>query len=240
MGDSGGTGRPRLWPYSILAPVVFNIGALVAAGGLFLVDFLRADGVGVLQPDFEELQFAISVMVFLLEWVFAGMLIRGYRRSSSSLRGLMAPQTSRDEPDTFNWQSALAMTLAFNAVFAIYIIMLRLGRPDLSYVDMPRWQKGFMLVLTPLTAAFTEELIWRGHLIHGWTDRGKPVWQAVVLSALSFSMIHGVFLPARLVVTFLIGLITGAYYARERRLLPLMAAHWLVDVWSFALFLFLA
>jgi membrane protease YdiL (CAAX protease family) len=162
-----------------------------------------------------------------------------YRSSTHTVRELMAPEVAEHKPESFNWQAALLMTVAFNAVFAVYIILLRLGRPDLDYTGLAAWQKGFMLVLTPLTAAFTEELIWRGHLITGWMSRGKSAWQAVVLSALSFSMIHGVFLPARLMVTFLIGLIAGAYYVQERRLLPLMAAHWLVDVWSFALFLFL-
>jgi membrane protease YdiL (CAAX protease family) len=94
-----------------------------------------------------------------------------------------------------------------------------------------------LIGLTPLTAAFTEELIWRGHIISGLELRGRRTWAAILISAASFSVIHGVFLPDKLLVTFLLGIVTGYYYVRERKLIPLMFTHWFVDVWSFGIFL---
>ena len=35
--------------------------------------------------------------------------------------------------------------------------------------------------------------------------------------------------------TFLIGLLCGAYYQRQKALLPLMFTHWIVNVWSYLL-----
>ena len=49
-----------------------------------------------------------------------------------------------------------------------------------------------------------------------------------------FALIHG-FLPGKLLVTFLLGVVGGFYYTRERNLVPLMLAHGVVDVWSFGL-----
>ncbi|MBN2146895.1 MAG: CPBP family intramembrane metalloprotease, partial [Anaerolineales bacterium] len=60
----------------------------------------------------------------------------------------------------------------------------------------------------------------------------------VLLSSLSFAAIHGVFLPDKLLVTFLLGIISTVYYLKERNLAPLMLTHWFVDMWSFGLFMF--
>jgi membrane protease YdiL (CAAX protease family) len=109
--------------------------------------------------------------------------------------------------------------------------------PDLTYKDLALWQKILFITLVPLTAAFTEELIWRGHIISGFELRGRSSMQAVLLSALSFALIHGVFMPDRLLMTFLFGIVAGYYYMRERNLVPLMFAHWLVDLWGFGFFL---
>jgi membrane protease YdiL (CAAX protease family) len=40
----------------------------------------------------------------------------------------------------------------------------------------------------------------------------------------------------KLVVTFLVGIITGWYYWRERKLLPIMVAHGLLDTWGYGIF----
>jgi len=49
---------------------------------------------------------------------------------------------------------------------------------------------------------------------------GKSVGQsspnAIFLSAIGFSLIHGIFFPDKLVATFLLGWVGGYYYTRER------------------------
>ena len=110
--------------------------------------------------------------------------------------------------------------------------------PDLAYRDMHPLQMILFMLFVPITAAFTEELIWRGHIISGFELRGKSSWVALLLSAISFALIHGVFLPDKLLVTFILGIVTGIYYLRERSLLPIMVTHWFVDVWSFGIFFF--
>jgi membrane protease YdiL (CAAX protease family) len=64
--------------------------------------------------------------------------------------------------------------------------------------------------------------------------RGR--WTTVLLSALFFALIHS---PLHWAFTFLFGMVTGSYYTRERKLIPLMVAHAIVDLWSFGWFLLL-
>ena len=126
--------------------------------------------------------------------------------------------------------------ILFNTIFVGYILNLIARMPDLTYRDMNPFQGILFILLLPVTAAFTEELIWRGHIISGFELRGKSSWVALLLSAISFALIHGVFLPDKLLVTFILGIVAGIYYLRERSLLPIIVTHWFVDVWSFGLF----
>jgi membrane protease YdiL (CAAX protease family) len=45
-------------------------------------------------------------------------------------------------------------------------------------------------------------------------------------------------LPHKPASTFLLGLVAGHYYTRERKLLPLMLTHAFMDIWSYGLSLF--
>jgi len=66
-------------------------------------------------------------------------------------------------------------------------------------------------------------------------SRKRAVPTAIVLSAISFATIHGIFLVDKLVLTFILGLGTGLYYVRERNLIPLMFGHFVADLWTYGL-----
>jgi membrane protease YdiL (CAAX protease family) len=93
----------------------------------------------------------------------------------------------------------------------------------------------FFLVVCPLTAGFVEELIWRGYFLERLLSAGRGRWRAIALSSVSFAFIHGFFLPLKLAVTFLFGVIAGAYYHSERNLPVLMASHVALEVIAFGL-----
>lgn len=78
-------------------------------------------------------------------------------------------------------------------------------------------------VLTPIIAAFLEEIIWRGYAI----PRVQGRWRSLILTSLSFSLFHGVFSPFVLVATFLQGLVWGWVYQRTQSTMPSMALHFL-------------
>jgi membrane protease YdiL (CAAX protease family) len=176
-------------------------------------------------------------IIFLVEWLFALGIVSWLRRNGLPLRELIKPAGS---PTLFHWGPALAMGLGINLVFVGYFfIAARIyGDFGASYRGLPVWAQVFQLVFLPITAAFCEELIWRGHILTQLELRGFSAWKAILLMSLSFALIHGIFLPDKLAVTFLVGIITGWYYWKERNLIPIIIAHCLLDVWGYGIFVF--
>lgn len=226
----------KVWFYIVCPPIVLNIGGLFLIAAIYAYKYAAspAPTAGTIQVSFSQIQFTLSVFIFFVEWFFAGLLIYGYRKSNVSIRPLFSRTANLFE---FRWLPAILLFVLFNAIFVGYLLYLTARMPDLSYRDISPLQIGLFMLFTPLTAAFTEELIWRGHILSGLVLDGKKPGVALFISAVSFTLIHGVFLPDKLVVTFLIGFLTGMYYLRERNLLPLIVTHWFVDVWSFGVFL---
>lgn len=226
----------NVWPYVVWPPIALNLGAVLLVGGIYAYQYATstAPPTQPIQVNFGQIQFALSGLIFAVEWLFAGLLILRYRRSKESVRRLFSPTGKLTE---FRWIPAIFLFSVFNLIFAGYILYLVARMPDLSYRDMNILQVGLFIILTPLTAAFTEELIWRGHIITSLELRGMKIWAVLLISAGSFALIHGVFLPDKLLVTFVLGIVTGIYYLKERSLLPIMFTHWFVDVWSFGIFL---
>ena len=52
---------------------------------------------------------------------------------------------------------------------------------------------------------------------------------------MSFAFIHGILIPDKLLVTFIFGIIAGAYYVKERNLPVLMISHVVLNVVAFGL-----
>ncbi len=222
--------RP-LWVYAVLPAVILNAGAIVIFGGYYGLQATQPDLVSAIHPD--QAQFLAYVLVFVVEWVFAILLLRQQAAEGKSLADLLAPG---GQILNFRPLPALALFVAFNALFLLYVPLVAA-----LYGQWPRfgglalWQRLFILLAVPVQAAVCEELIWRGHLLPELAARGRTARSATVLAALSFALIHGIFLPDKLLLTFVLGLVAGAYYVRERNLLPLMLTHLVADVWTFAL-----
>jgi len=148
---------------------------------------------------------------------------------------LIAPQ---GHPRRFRWLPAVLMFVGVNAIMGLMMVLLaalQSASPGFSYYeDLRPWQLVLFVVGIPISAGFCEELIWRGYVITRLEARGRRRWAAILLSALSFALIHS---PLHWPFTFLFGIVTGYYYVRERNLITLMIAHAIVDFWSFGWFL---
>ncbi|OGO67001.1 MAG: hypothetical protein A2Z49_03555 [Chloroflexi bacterium RBG_19FT_COMBO_56_12] len=222
--------RP-LWIYTALPAVILNIGAILIFGSYYALQATQPDLVSSIQP--AQAQFLAYVFVFIVEWIFAILLLRQRAAEGKTLASIMAPD---GQIVKFRLLSALGLFIIFNVLFILYIPLVTAlyGRwPSLS--ELALWQRMFMILVIPLQAAFCEELIWRGHIIPELKARGRSDFAAILLSALSFALIHGIFLIDKLLLTFILGLVTGFYYLRERNLFPLMLSHYIVDLWTFAL-----
>ena len=215
----------KVWRELVYFPVVFNIVGLVAIGLLFVFSPGHAADSGTVTT-------VALLCVFMLEWLFALIVLTRLERQEVSLGKFLMPRKKA---------SVLCAALVFAALTALFISYMMAG---LAYGRIPPMrdfspiQSVFFLVLVPVTAGFTEELIWRGYFMEELLAMRMSKWRSIILTSVSFASIHGIFLPDKLAVTFLFGIIAGLYYFRERNLAVLIAAHVTIDVVAYALVMF--
>jgi len=237
MNETQNPTRGSIWLFGVLPPLILNLGAILIFGTYYALLATNPAAVQGINP--AQVQFLTYVFIFLVEWAFALILIARVARRGVQLRQLLAPSGGLFG---FRKLPAIAIFLFVNAALGIYVLAATkiYGQwPRLD--DLQAWQRAFVLVLVPVTAAFCEELIWRGHLISELelrrlrAGRKRVASTAIILSAISFATIHGIFLLDKLVLTFILGVGMGFYFTRERNLVPLMFSHFVADVWTFGL-----
>ena len=97
-----------------------------------------------------------------------------------------------------------------------------------------------VVALFPLTNAPVEELYYRGHAQGRLEARGAPGWLVVLLPAALFGLQHVLLAPgpeamAVYAVAFTAwGATAGVIYRRRRRLMPLIVAHFLTNLFTAA------
>lgn len=90
-----------------------------------------------------------------------------------------------------------------------------------------------LLIFTCLTAAFTEELVFRGYLLPRLEILLNNKWMSIFLSSLLFGLAHigfGDF--ERMLFPFIIGIIFSIYYYKYKSLTVLIICHFLMDFYS--------
>jgi len=204
-------------------PVVYNVVGLITVLILYAVSPEH-----FVAP--EILNAALYLGVVITHWSLFYVIARRLRKEG--IKDIILPKRK------FRWLPSLLAFLSLNVLFTAYMILaLAYGRiPPWGKPDLP--QLFFYLALNPITAGFVEELIWRGYFIEKLLAMGKTKWKTIIYSSVSFAFIHGIIIPDKLAVTFLFGLIAGAYYVRERNLLVLMVSHVVLDVIAFSLSMF--
>jgi len=216
-------GKDRSLRDLIYFPVLYNVVGLITVIMLYAVS-----------PEHfvvpEILNAALYLGVVTTHWSLFYVIARRLRREG--IKDLVVPKKK------FRWLPSILAFVSLNVLFTAYIILaLAYGRiTPWGKPDLP--QLFFYLALNPITAGFVEELIWRGYFIEKLLAMGKTERKAITYSSVSFAFIHGFTLPGKLVVTFLFGLIAGAYYVRERNLPVLMVSHVVLDVIAFSLSMF--
>lgn len=199
-------------------PVAYNLVGLIIVFLLFVFSPEH-----VVAP--EILNGVLYLGVVVTHWVLFYVIVR--RLGIDGVRELIEP---KKRP---RWLPSILVFILLNALFISYMVLaLMYGRiPPWGNVDAP--QILFYIVINPLTAGFVEELIWRGYFVEKLIAIGRTEWRAIVYSSISFAVIHGFIIVDKLVVTFIWGIIAGAYYVRERNIPFLMATHIVVDVIAF-------
>jgi membrane protease YdiL (CAAX protease family) len=224
----------KYWFYLLGPVIILNTIPVCLFGAVFALAYQR--GTDHQNLDLSQPLFWLYFAVFMINWLLAIFVLQKYRREGKSIRSLIAGD---GEIFKFSWKPVLVLFVVFNGIWVIYILAyewLAGGWP--SYTGFQDWQKAVFIVLFPISAGFTEELYWRGFLITELEAAGQTSKRAIFYSAAGFSLVHGVFFLDKLLVTFLLGLVAGIYYTRERKLLPLMFTHAFADIWSYGISLF--
>lgn len=125
-------------------------------------------------------------------------------------------------------------------VVAPLLRTLGLPPPDTSILVelIERDTLNYLLFLIPVawgSAAFGEELLLRGFVLHRLTSLLGSRW-GVVLQALLFALGHAYQGPSGVLTLFVVGLVFGFGYLRAgRNLWPVITAHGLIDTVSITL-----
>jgi len=90
-----------------------------------------------------------------------------------------------------------------------------------------------MIILVSITAAITEELVFRGYMISRLSLFFKNKYVPVLICALLFCAEHLTYKSLQeIIFTFLIGLILGYHYEKYRNIKITIAVHFLIDFLS--------
>lgn len=221
----------KICTYAVLPALILNVGAILLYGSYYGLQAVRPASVAGISA--EQIQFLLYGFIFVVEWSFALLLIRRKASLGVDLRSMLAAE---GKLASFRPSPAVGIFVFYNAALAAYVWLTTIvygAWPNLS--NLLTWQRVFLLLAVPLSAAFCEELIWRGHLISALEAAGRTRRSAIVLAAVSFACIHGVFFLDKLALTFILAVVAGVFVVRERNLIPLMISHFVVDLWTFGL-----
>ena len=88
-----------------------------------------------------------------------------------------------------------------------------------------------LFVFTVFTAAFIEELLFRGYLIPRLQIFFRNAYLPVIISSLLFGLVHfGFHNISQMINTGCIGLITAIHYSKYRNIYILIAVHFTIDI----------
>lgn len=199
---------------------------------------------------FVELSLAIFILLAIeLGWItqFIILAIVLYAWFSLWLRGKGWSDFGLKKPE--NWKKTISLALLVGIIFqglSLYVIEPFLGKltgdiPDVSFFrpmvgNVP--QLLFYFVLSWTFAAFIEEMIYRGYLMHRIADlfnRNNTGWiVGLILSNLLFGFGHLYQGLSGMIITAITGFIFAwLYFATNRNLCAAILAHGIYDTIGF-------
>lgn len=193
-------------------PVLANVASFVVFAPLF------APGAPTPAPGaYQRAGAQLGLAVLAIEVLGLAVVAWALRGERKSLRDLV------------NWQAGQLRTYLVTGLLALPLTLVAgwlyaRGQAQMGIELHPaRLGPGPVVLwylVTPLTAAVLEELIWRGYAL----PRLQGPWRSLLLTGCSFAFFHGLF-PLPLVATLLQGLVWGWAYRRSGSTVPGMVLH---------------
>ena len=170
-----------------------------------------------------------------LVWIALGTLMlvwvtRVERKPLASI-GVQRPRWG-----TLGWGLAAVIASLATVMLTFAIISPALGlhqnmKMTTAVVQVPIW----LLLLTPLVAGVSEEIIYRGYAIERLTMLTGRRWLAGILAGVAFLLAHWAWGAVQMIVVGFGTVILTSLYLWRRDLLSCILAHVLTDLIGFAL-----
>ena len=195
-------------------PLLSNVASFVIFAPMFIPGRTPTD------TDFWSASIGVGVAILVFELIALLLIARALQRENMSLKSVVNFQHDKVRAYLVVGVIALLPTLAAGWLYAQAQAQAGI-ETNLSQLS---WgETGLWYVLIPISAAFSEETIWRGYAI----PRLQGTWRSLLLTSLSFALFHGIFNPLVVVATFVQGLVWGWAYRRTGSTVPSMVLHFL-------------
>ncbi len=218
-------------------PALLLVGLLLfRTAALFLGDGVIALVARLTGQDVLNAMMYANVTIVAVDIATLALLAWVLRRRHLALRAAVGPIRLRRDL-LLGLPIALLLIVAF--VMASYVADFTVygGPPPAESTGaVPLWLGLWSITIMPVTVAVAEEILYRGVLLHALRSRFSAV-VAVLVSSFFFGLQHAALslgspsdMAARVLTTFLCGIVFAVIALKLRRLLPLIIGHWVLDV----------
>lgn len=206
--------RVRLATILIGLPLLSNVASSIIFAPLF--DPNR----NATSADFQRAGILVGIAVLVIESAALSLIAVFLHRERASLKSAINVQSDRLRAYFVTGLIALLPTLAAGW---LYVQGQSQAGVESNLTRLSTGEVLLWYVVTPVTAAFLEETIWRGYAI----PRLQGTWRSLLFTSFSFALFHGIFNPLVLVATFVQGMVWGWVYQRTESTVPSMVLHFL-------------
>lgn len=175
--------------------------------------------------------FVLIIPVDLATLLLVDRLLRAEGRS---LREMLLPV----RPADLGWgmlMGLIALVGFFVCSFIAAAIVYQGPPPTSTFPAVPLWLGLLSVTVMPVTIGLAEEGLYRGYLQPRLAGRIGPI-AGIVLASLAFGIQHIAFtmpglqaMTAKVIETFLCGLMFAGLLYWRKRVLPVAVAHWFID-----------
>ena len=152
----------------------------------------------------------------------------------------------RENSKVWTWRKSLGIGILLGVACFTLTYLIELLSHERTYDEIIEWPELSVsmssfysynwLAIAIIANSFAEELVMRAYLIDRLEKLFGSTWIAIVLSALLFGSYHIYQGVTGLVCATLMGVVFGIHYSRYRKLLPIVVAHTIYNVFSYAIY----
>lgn len=212
---------------------LFRLGVILLVFPVVLVYVLpQTDLVARFFAGDRRLWLRFWILAVAVEWITLATVVMSFRGKRTALEAVGFPLSmSRREAYVFGLLIVGAVALAVVGAGRPQDFLGRVPSGFQMFIPPPEIEARLFWVLASLTAAVTEETMWRGIAIAELRGLTGSALVAVTLSSASFAFFHGGLdqgAPA-LAYRFIIALALAAVYLRQGELRTVIIIHFLMD-----------